>query len=229
MAVLQVVAIALVMGGAGALPPSDSVALAQEAANHTRMNEAIVNKPPSAAARLVAALMSICLIAPIMVASAYCFKQRQKWPEADSSIDPEGLKKWSSGLFDCLNRKDICLWAFFCPAVRWAANVEMMGFMSFWVAFAVLATLSLLDLIYVFAFIAAVASAAVLTFYRYRLRASFDMEDADTFPTVCGDCLTVTFCTCCAISQEARHVETAAAAGHQAVMMQKPLSQQAAV
>ncbi|CAE7765074.1 CNR10 [Symbiodinium pilosum] len=67
---------------------------------------------------------------------------------------------------------------------------------------------------------------ALMTYGRQRLRKGFEMDHGD-FKSVCGDCLFVSFCTPCAISQEARHAEKAAEVNHPLVASKRPLEAEA--
>jgi len=55
---------------------------------------------------------------------------------------------------------------------------------------------------------------ALLIYGRQMLRKGFAMKEQTTARSLCGDCLYVSFCTPCAITQEARHVEKAAKVKH---------------
>eukprot|EP00930_Biecheleria_cincta_P047982 TRINITY_DN33374_c0_g1_i1.p1 TRINITY_DN33374_c0_g1~~TRINITY_DN33374_c0_g1_i1.p1 ORF type:complete len:286 (-),score=53.28 TRINITY_DN33374_c0_g1_i1:189-998(-) len=160
-------------------------------------------------------------------AAAWYFKKYVKLPAADSSLENKELStRWSSGPFDCFSDMPICLWSCCCPAVRWAGTMEMVGLMGFWAAFALIMCFELLGMLPVLALVT-FAVPFVLTYFRNKIRLAFGMPGANEFGTMCGDCVFVTCCTCCAISQEARHVELAASANHEVVASQRAILEEA--
>lgn len=162
-------------------------------------------------------------------AAACYFKKFVKMPAAaDDSAETKATltKHWSSGPFDCFSDMPICCWSCCCPAVRWAGTMEMVGLMGFWAAFALIVCLEILGMIPVLA-IVSLALPFVLTYFRNKLRVAFAMPGANEFGTMCGDCVFVTCCTCCAISQEARHVQLAAEANHEVVASQRSILEEA--
>jgi Cys-rich protein (TIGR01571 family) len=162
-------------------------------------------------------------------AAALCFKKFVKMPAAadDSLADKASLTKhWSSGPFDCFSDMPICLWSCCCPAVRWAGTMEMVGLMGFWAAFALIISLEVLGMIPVLALVSLLIP-FLLTYFRNQIRVAFEMPGANEFGTMCGDCVFVTCCTCCAISQEARHVQLAAEANHEVVASQRSMLEEA--
>mmetsp|Transcript_133947 Transcript_133947/g.317620 ORF Transcript_133947/g.317620 Transcript_133947/m.317620 type:complete len:253 (+) Transcript_133947:79-837(+) len=168
-------------------------------------------------------LGQMAVMAVIATAAALAFRRYVPWPELnEAAMDKEKLSAWSSGPFDCFEDMGVCCWTCFCPAARWAGNMDMAGLLSFWLAFGIFLSMLLLTQI-PFAGLFSFVLMGILTYYRNKLRVAFGMAGANECPTVCGDCIFVTCCTCCAISQEARHVEMAARVNHQVVASQRPI------
>lgn len=162
-------------------------------------------------------------------AAALYFKKFVKMPAAaDDSAETKATltKHWSSGPFDCFSDMPICLWSCCCPAVRWAGTMEMVGLLGFWAAFALIVSLEVLGMIPVLAAFTLLLP-FLLTYFRNNIRVAFGMPGANEFGTMCGDCVFVTCCTCCAISQEARHVQMAAEANHEVVASQRSMLEEA--
>ncbi|CAJ1335697.1 unnamed protein product [Effrenium voratum] len=168
--------------------------------------------------------LHMAVAAAITTGAALAFRHFVKaWPEVhEDAIAKEKLNVWSSGPFDCFQDMSSCCWTCWCPGVRWAANVDMMGFFSFWPAFLLFLALELLSTVPLGS-ICCCSWLAVLTYYRNKMRVVFGMQGANECPTICGDCVFVTCCTGCAICQEARHIQTAATLNHEATAPQRPL------
>lgn len=133
-----------------------------------------------------------------------------------SSPCQQDFSTWTSGPFDCLQDLKICFWAFLCPCIRWADNVDMVGIAGFW------AGLSLFGC-FLF-FLHSLASAILLWFvaslfsmsFRHELRRRFGME-CDSTDAYCADWALHCCCWPCTVAQEARHLEEAMKAGHMAL------------
>jgi len=153
--------------------------------------------------------------------AAFLFRKYEKWPAADESVIAKNpnLKQWSSGPFDCFADMPICLWSCCCPAVRWAGNMEMVGLLTFWVAFGLFMGFELMGMAGIG--LGGLAIILMITYFRNKIRHKFGMEGANECGTVCGDCIFVCCCSCCAISQEARHLKLAAEANHEVVAAQR--------
>ena len=98
--------------------------------------------------------------------------------------------------------------------------MQMVGLMSFGAACGLLIGLELLGMIPALS-IAGLGFIFVLTYFRNKLREAFEMPGANECSSMCGDCILVTCCSCCVIAQEARHVQLAAQANHDAVAAQR--------
>eukprot|EP00927_Polykrikos_kofoidii_P035246 TRINITY_DN2982_c0_g2_i2.p1 TRINITY_DN2982_c0_g2~~TRINITY_DN2982_c0_g2_i2.p1 ORF type:complete len:319 (+),score=33.68 TRINITY_DN2982_c0_g2_i2:70-1026(+) len=133
---------------------------------------------------------------------------------------PEQLSRFSTDVFDedaWFNDRWICAWSICCPCVLWADTVDRLGFLGYWIAFAIFAFLWILY--HAFAIVICWWALAIfLTYHRHRIRQAFGMHVQWAIATFIGDCLCFcSGCLPCLISQEARHVKRAAALGHSAV------------
>ncbi|CAE8639513.1 unnamed protein product [Polarella glacialis] len=157
----------------------------------------------------------------ISVAFAGCYRATKTWPSIDRELG-QGMshRVWSSGPFDCFENIPVCFWACCCPALRWADTMDMQGFLGFWPAMGVWTVLNLLS----FAGLGFVWLLAIggVTYYRQKMRRSFNMEGQGEICSYCGDCCFYSCCTLCAVAQEARHVEFAAKVDHPCVKDQRP-------
>ena len=138
--------------------------------------------------------------------------------------------RWSDGLFDCFDSGTICLLACFLPFLRWSTTVSRLRYLSMPAAL-LLSTppFVLYTAMYVFlnvrypgtygtdavgsygalyyimfALMMAghIAFVAIGTYYRGKLRREYAIDGG-----VLGDCCWHYWCSCCAIAQEARHVD----------------------
>lgn len=134
--------------------------------------------------------------------------------EGDAGVDT--FKDFRAGICQWYQRPDICLWAWCCPAIRWGDNMWTMGaFRSFWFAmvlfFGVHAMVgNTLDGMGIL--VLAILGAG----YRQELRQRFQMTRQGG-STYAEDFCLYCWCMCCAVAQEARHVEEAVRSGHPAV------------
>lgn len=119
----------------------------------------------------------------------------------------EDLMFWRNGLCSCLEEMDTCVCAFLCPCIRWAETLSYVpGLLSFWNAFFLYLIcwfLARVPHIWVFGWLCLGLLGAI---YRQELKKTFRFRDRGN---IALDCLTFLFCSCCAISQEARQVEEA--------------------
>lgn len=100
----------------------------------------------------------------------------------------------------------ICCLACWCPFIRWADTIRMLGFLQFWVGLAVVLGLSLLSPFT--GGLGGIALLCVFIVYRQKFREFFGLPHGNC-GTVTSDCCAYMCCTCCAIVQEARMVEHA--------------------
>jgi len=100
----------------------------------------------------------------------------------------------------------ICLCSFFCPAVQWADNVHLAGFLNGWVALLLFLLCALLNTVFLCGVLAVGVCTSTLVFiYRQRLRKHLGLESWSIF-TCFVDMPYVCCCLCCAIAQEAQVV-----------------------
>jgi len=114
------------------------------------------------------------------------------------------LTHFNSGLLTCQKDPKVCACAIFCPHIRWATTVSQRRLIHFSLALCVFVLLGWLTSVM---FLPVVLLAAVGTFYRRRLREQDGIPQEDIYI----DVLVWLCCPCCAIAQEARHVEAAGA------------------
>lgn len=166
---------------------------------------------------------AVCWIVLVVAVAFFYLRLKELPPPAsgDGVAAPEGkpsdasLSHWKDGCGDCFEEPGICLWACCCPAIRWADTVDLSGLVRFWVALAVFLGLSVAN-----AFLGEVllwaALAVVCAGFRQEMRRKFGMSQSGS--TYVEDCLLYCCCSCCAIAQEARHVEEACRVGHPVVV-----------
>lgn len=193
------------------------VAMAQQTRDQFPMS--LVYVFPSVKAD-VGALFTLCIVSTtlwcLLVAGAACLYRRQKQlPQAISSRPEQDFEDWSSGPFDVFQDCYICCWACWCPCIRWADNMDMLGFVNFWVALLIFCGVILLNTVPGGILLWFVASLLWMS-YRQQLRKQFEMPH-NTWNTYVSDCALYCCCWPCAISQEARHIEEAAKSAHKAI------------
>lgn len=156
--------------------------------------------------RLLPALVTVV----IGLVAAVIYRCTKRWPAPEMTTETD-LQVWSSGHFDCLQEPMLCCMACCCPCIRWADTMDMANVIGFWPAAAVFLFLMASNFWFP-AFV--IINIALLIYGRQMLRKGFAMKEQTTARSLCGDCLYVSFCTPCAITQEARHVEKAAKVKH---------------
>lgn len=123
----------------------------------------------------------------------------------DGTEENDPVKTFTDSKFGCFKTPTISLWACLCPALRWADNVNMAGFLRLPVALGVFFTCSLLNgLTGTFCYFGFITCFMIL-FYRHKLRARLGLPSFTT-QTCCVDFFYVFCCSWCAIAQEARVV-----------------------
>ncbi|CAK0871970.1 unnamed protein product [Prorocentrum cordatum] len=139
----------------------------------------------------------------------------RRWgSDAKGKASDESLSQWKDGLCDCFDEPEICFWACCCPAIRWADTVDLGGLVPFWVALAIYLGLSVGSAFLGEALLWAALAVACAGF-RQEMRRKFGMSQSGR--TYAEDCLLYCCCSCCAIAQEARHIEEACRVGHPVV------------
>lgn len=171
---------------------------------------------------VMSCLLWTCLVGVI----AHFYRGNKEYPEIEEGLQtPEQhatFQDWKFGFCDCFEEFQVCFCACCCPAIRWAETLSLVdGLIVFWVGFALYMSLTLINTI-TSVLVCWFVLALICTAYRQELRTkfSFEHQGGATFLT---DLLLHCFCTCCAIAQEARHVEEAMRYGHPQV--KKPCKQ----
>eukprot|EP00747_Dinoflagellata_sp_TGD_P167722 gnl/TRDRNA2_/TRDRNA2_192678_c0_seq1.p1 gnl/TRDRNA2_/TRDRNA2_192678_c0~~gnl/TRDRNA2_/TRDRNA2_192678_c0_seq1.p1 ORF type:complete len:332 (+),score=38.80 gnl/TRDRNA2_/TRDRNA2_192678_c0_seq1:50-1045(+) len=122
---------------------------------------------------------------------------------------------WRYGLLGCTGNFPICMWSFFCPAIRWADTMDMVSLMYFWLGLlcfvAVIYVGFIVGVLLIFIFFLALG----LTVARSQFRAKLHMEVS--VYTYAVDFSQYCFCLCCAVAQDAQQIEAAAKSGHSAI------------
>lgn len=159
-------------------------------------------------------LVSILIWCTLVGCAARFYKSHKPRVMALSSRPESDFNDWTSGPFDMLSDWKVCCWSCWCPCIRWADTMDMLGIVGFWVGLLVFCGLFLLNAVPGGLLLWFVASLLWMSF-RQQLRMKFDMEH-NTFKTFMGDWSLYCCCFPCAIAQEARHIEEACRADHKA-------------
>lgn len=163
---------------------------------------------------------------------AYFYTSRRETPGcADAEKQSDGVEvfqEWKHGLFSCHEDPEITVCSLCCPGIRWALTLSYVpGMLTFWVGFFIYMCVELLGGLTACT-IGWVLLALLCTAYRQELRQKFNMERQGGM-TYITDAMTYCFCVCCAIAQEARHVEDALKSGHPALQESEKMETTAAV
>lgn len=113
---------------------------------------------------------------------------------------------FNNSLFSCLEDPKLSLFSFVCPCLRWADTLDKANkkpILQYYVAALLFALLLLLDPIT--AGISLLVLVLVATYFRQKLRSEFSLPAGGS--TIWEDFLSYFCCFCCAVVQEARHVE----------------------
>jgi len=145
--------------------------------------------------------------------------------ETDKEHSLDG--QFKHGLFNCLGAPGLCCFSCFCPGIRWADSMRLIGLLQFTSGITIWLGVTWVCMLLAVenadsAFLSTMVMAIVLTYYRQAMREAFRMEA--TPMTVAIDCLSYSFCGPCALVQDARQVEEAAALDHDAVKSPLPLA-----
>eukprot|EP00930_Biecheleria_cincta_P006546 TRINITY_DN107572_c0_g1_i1.p1 TRINITY_DN107572_c0_g1~~TRINITY_DN107572_c0_g1_i1.p1 ORF type:complete len:355 (+),score=50.83 TRINITY_DN107572_c0_g1_i1:96-1160(+) len=163
------------------------------------------------------------MVSTILITSlvAFVFRQELKtWPPVDPNADPTELKEWSTGGMACFSDMPSCLCACCCLPVVWADNADMVGYLKFWIAFAAVLFLRAACVWPAVFGLAYIITIIIFTLFRRHLRRIFDMPGQDCGGLVCDYCFICCY-MCCAVAQEARHIQDASRAGHASI--QRPM------
>lgn len=184
-----------------------------------RLPDTLVDEFPSLKTTLGAfqglALVSILIWCTLVCCAARFYKSNKPRVMALSSRPESDFNDWTSTPFDMFSDWKVCCWSCWCPCIRWADTMDMLGIVGFWVGLLVFCGLVLLNALPGGLLLWFVASLLWMSF-RQQLRMKFDMEH-NTFRTFMGDWSLYCCCWPCAIAQEARHIEEACRADHKAI------------
>jgi len=193
----------------------------------------IAQSPQEATQPSTAQVFSSLLIWSFLVSLvAYFYTNRKEKPgSADADKQNDGVEvfqEWKHGLLSCHEAPEVTMCSLCCPGIRWALTLSYVpGMMSFWVAFFIFMSVQSLGLLTA-GTIGWVLLALLCAAYRQELRQKFNMEHQGGM-TYITDTLMYCFCICCAIAQEARHVEDALKSGHPALQESEKMETTAAV
>jgi len=169
-------------------------------------------------------IVSYIICTPLMTFFfAFLYKAMKTTPEVQEDTEAD-LTDWSSRKFACGEDCNAFCCAFWCPGLRWADSLAMVGLLSYWPAVAAMAFLVTLEPMFppLTDPVTSVTALACLIGFRLRLKKAFAFkEQREDFPTVCEECLFTCFCYPCSITQEARHVKKAAMVGSQVLVLSK--------
>eukprot|EP00927_Polykrikos_kofoidii_P035244 TRINITY_DN2982_c0_g1_i1.p1 TRINITY_DN2982_c0_g1~~TRINITY_DN2982_c0_g1_i1.p1 ORF type:complete len:336 (+),score=33.64 TRINITY_DN2982_c0_g1_i1:39-1046(+) len=185
--------------------------------NHLVAPSAGVPVPSTLAMILTALIWGSCALG-----AAFYYRRNPEVVELKACEGrPEQLSRFSSDPFDvnaCLNEPGVCVWSCCCPCVVWADTVDRLDLIRYWIAFAIFASLWILQHTFALFFLWW-AIAILLAWNRHRIRRAFGMQVQWLVATFTSDCMCFCMgCLTCLIAQEARHVKRAAVLGHGAVV-----------
>lgn len=158
-------------------------------------------------------------VALFAVVGYFYTKNKEYAPVEESLATPEQqatFKDWKFGFCSCLEDCEVCWCAWCCPCIRWGETLSLVdGLIVFWVGFGVYLGLTVLSWV-TYIPLCWLLLTVICTAYRQEIRIKFQMQRVGGM-TYITDCLLYAFCACCAMSQEARHVEAALKYGHKVV------------
>lgn len=144
-----------------------------------------------------------------IVAYAYrMFLRNADCHEEPSYLSPQMNKNGFE--FGLLSRKkcnvELAICSVFCLCIRWPSTVsnDKLGLISFWPAFFIFACLE--GFSGVFFGLLFLVQMVICVFFRQKIRSKYKLPHG-TFHTYTEDCLSWTFCCCCAGAQEAKQLE----------------------
>jgi len=143
----------------------------------------------------------------------YAQQQQGEMPQG-----PRLVGSWSDGICDCFSDWESCCLACWCPCIRWGLTLQRAGLWTFALATAIYFILRVginlfywPDVMYAMgppgipislATVMFIALVCISMYYRQKIR-----EKHSIHGSVVEDCLCHTFCSCCAVAQEARHID----------------------
>lgn len=122
-------------------------------------------------------------------------------------------KPWRHQCWTCYEEPGTCMCALCCSCIRWAETISLLrGALSFWGALWLFMFLNLFRAFEPVAALMYVVFVVMGVKYRQDIRVRFDLSQGGC--SYFTDCLLWMCCPCCAIVQEARHVEDELARDH---------------
>lgn len=202
-------------------PASHALGFVQEAQEPGHLNPSYREDQRRQQARSDA-VTTVFLQAVFMVIFALIYQQYKVRPEVDASFAASEKEKlnveWESGYFACFNDMSICLVGCCCPLILWAENMSLVHILAFWTAVAIMVGIYVAS---AFIPIMGILTLAVMVWGRSKLRQKFNMN-FNTASVFCEDTCCLAFCGPCVICQDARHLQAACKAGHDAVPLKAP-------
>jgi len=165
-------------------------------------------------------LLFVGLFVGLFAAIGYFYTTQKHYPDVEESLaTPEqqaSFRDWKFGFCSCFGNLEVCCCAWCCPCIRWGENLSLVnGLIIFWVGFGIYFSFMVLGSV-TSGYLCWMLLTLICTAYRQELRMRFQMDKVGGM-TYITDCLLYGFCACCAMSQEARHIEEALKYGHKAV------------
>jgi len=136
-----------------------------------------------------------------------CCYIRNYVPSTPVEAEPEYTM--NSGHFGCFSDCHVSCCACLFPGIRWADTMSQANLVDFWPGFLAFSGLAMLNIVATGGvFYCGVFTICLMTYFRQELRKKLKMP-AGQCGILCLDCVFVTFCSCCAIAQEALVVRQA--------------------
>jgi len=123
--------------------------------------------------------------------------------------------RWSDGIFDCFESWEICLLSFFCTPFRWARSMERAHMLNYFLAITIYGLPWFLTLLFflMYSWNAKLMWGCISIFFlvlfcfvggfcRRKIRGKYQIPG----PAIIDCCFHI-WCACCAVAQEARHVD----------------------
>lgn len=150
---------------------------------------------------------------------AICAYFYARWKEDPSVSEDERHRmraefvdgQFRHGLFQCMEDPRMSVFTCICMPIRWGDTMRMGGMIPFWSATMMFATFTAMWP--VTCGLSLIVTLAMATMRRQEIRSLFGMTHG-TYSSRAEDCCTYLCCSCCAVVQEARQLESAHAAQH---------------
>lgn len=189
------------------------LAKAEPAPHHSTLSGMSLRELSLVSAAELAISMFLWLV--VVVLAAYYYDRSvlvdMEKVDPDPKVDVPVFQDFDTGLFECFHDVPVCMWSTFFPSVTWAANMSISGNSGLWPACLFFCFLHIAGAwashlgvgIMIWALLCAVCA-----YYRHKMRYTYKMEEQGLW-AYSKDCMAYLCCTCCAISQESRHLQVA--------------------